>query len=151
MLFLRNERTWDPFKEWDQLFTNTPARQARPTQQSPQYVVQEKENGFILSLDVPGVRKEDIQIETKARTLTVTAKRKLAHGDEAEALSFHASFELPAVVQMEGAEASYLDGVLTLALPKVKEATSRTIKVSDGRGEFLGKLVQGFIKNEATA
>ncbi len=163
MMLFKNDRNWDPFKEWEQFFTNTAARQARqsPAYESPRYAVQEKEDGFILSLDVPGVRKEDIQIESKGRTLSVTAKRKAAHTEgeasEESTFSYHASFELPEAVQMDGAEASYQDGVLCLALPKVKEATTRAIKVTDGRGEFFGKLVQGFkkkipeVKTEAKA
>lgn len=155
MMLFRNNTAWDPFKEWDRFFTDYASANRAPqaAHHSPRYEVQEKEDGFLLSLDIPGVKKDDIKIETKGRTLTVTAKRhstkSAGEGREESSFSYAASFELPEVVKLDATEASYQDGVLTLGLPKVKEASARTIKVTDGRSDFLGKLVQGFKKEDA--
>src|SRR4051812_18217844 len=122
MMLFRNDANWDPFKEWDRFLTNYTSQRQAANHQSPRYEVQEKDDGFLLSLDIPGVKKEDIQIETKGRTLSVSAKRRSskigAEGNEESTFSYAATFELPEVVELEGAEASYQDGVLSLGLPK---------------------------------
>ncbi len=149
--FFRNDHAWDPFREWGTYFAN-PARRSpanQPATVAPRYEVEENDDGFLLSLDIPGVRKEDITLETKGKTLTVSAKRKVTKNGEASEVAYHANFEVPELVTFDGVEASYQDGVLNVALPKVKEATSRTIKVGDGKGDFLGKLVQGFKRDDA--
>ena len=140
-LFLRNELNWDPFREWDRFAANHPAMRRPKTDEavSPRYEVEEKDDGYLLSLDIPGVKKEDINIESKGRLLTVSASRKSTKKGETSEVAYRASFEIPEVVTFEGAEASYQDGVLNVALPKLKEATARTIKISDGKGDLLGK------------
>jgi len=150
-LFLRNDQSaWDPFREWDRFMTQS-ANERASASLSPRYEVEEKEDGYLLSLEVPGVKKEDIHIETKGKTLTFTANRKVAKKGETSEVAYRASFEVPEAVTFEGVEASYQDGILTVALPKVKEAKAQTIKITEGKGDFLGKLVQGFKKEEAHA
>ena len=149
-MFLRSDLNWDPFREWDSFagYPSTRRAQAEAASVSPRYEVEEKEDGYLLWLDIPGVKKEDIQLETKGQRLTVSANRKAIKKGESSEVVYRASFEVPEIVTFDGAEASYQDGVLNVALPKVKEATARTIKITDGKGDFLGKLVQGFKKDE---
>ncbi len=99
--------------------------------------VVETQNGFEVSLDVPGVDPKAIQIQVEEQTLTVQAERRQAappkegavHRAERPAGTFSRSFTLPGSVDGTRVEARYEAGVLTVTLPKREEAKPRTIQV----------------------
>ena len=98
--------------------------------------VVETEEAIVVRLDLPGHKSDDIQLKVENDVLTVEAERKLA---ETNGETFHRServfgrsarsFALPAVVDTGRTEASYVDGVLEITLPKRPEAKPRTIPV----------------------
>jgi HSP20 family protein len=92
---------------------------------------------IIIGLEMPGVRKEDIQVELNDSTLTISGERRLEHEEQRESYHrlerrygrFARSFTVPPNVDRDGLKAEYLDGILTLRLPKRDEARPRTIAV----------------------
>lgn len=98
--------------------------------------ITEDESGYTLSFDVPGVEKEDIDIEVKDATLTVTGERKAR--DEVKRNSyayrersygaFSRSFKLPNSVSGE-ISAKLENGVLRVSLTKAPEAKAKRIEV----------------------
>ena len=89
--------------------------------------VVEKGPNYEVSVDLPGVKKEDIHIDVKGTTVSISAEAKTEEvrkdGDrvlyaERTARQYARSFELPEAVAEDGAVAAYLDGVLKLTLPK---------------------------------
>ncbi len=87
---------------------------------------------------LPGVSQEDVQIDIDRGVLTIAAKR---HGSEpGEGQNWHLreitsgqftrSLTLPFPVEVERAEASFTNGVLTLTLPKAEAAKPRRIAIS---------------------
>jgi HSP20 family protein len=104
---------------------------------SPQTDLVETDEDFRLHLDVPGMSKEDININLQNRTLTVSGERASERTDESEEFvrverafgTFHRSFTLPDAVDADGIEATYDGGVLTITVPKTEKSTRRQIEI----------------------
>jgi HSP20 family protein len=89
--------------------------------------VVDKGGAFEITVDLPGVKKEDINVSVEGDRVSISAEmhaekevkdgEKLLH-TERIATSYGRSFELPAEVTETGAEARYENGVLRLTLPK---------------------------------
>jgi HSP20 family protein len=88
--------------------------------------------------DLPGVKKEDVNITMENGVLTITAERKSEYADKEgeQALRKEVSYgryvrslRLGTQIDEKGVKASYQDGVLELALPKAEQAKPRKISV----------------------
>jgi HSP20 family protein len=98
----------------------------------------DKGDRYEVLVDLPGVRKEDIQVNVEGARVSITAETKseseTKDGErvlhtERYAASYARSFELPAEVTEEGAEASFENGVLKLGLPKRATVMSKRLTV----------------------
>jgi len=104
---------------------------------APQTDLVETDENFQLRLDVPGMSKEDIDINLQNGTLTVSGERTSERTDEGEDYvrverafgTFHRTFTLPDAVDHENIEAAYEDGVLSIHVPKTEESTRRQIEI----------------------
>jgi HSP20 family protein len=97
------------------------------------------DNGDRLEImaEIPGLSKDDINIKIQGNYLELSGSRKSqvpegyqSHRVERGTLSFTRSFTLPSEVDVEKAEASLKDGILTLSLPKVEAAKPKQITVN---------------------
>jgi HSP20 family protein len=99
-----------------------------------------KENGddFRVHADIPGVKKEDIQVTIDGSVVTLRAEAKAEkekkEGDKVLCSErYHGvvsrSFQLPADVDQSRAQAVYKDGVLDLTLPKKTVSKSQQVPV----------------------
>lgn len=102
----------------------------------PRYGVEETEEGFVLSVDLPGVKKEDVEIELKERQLWIKGVRKQPPCES----RFERRFELPLQVDGSAIEASQEDGVLTTSIPKSETAKPRQIKVGESKRGLLDRF-----------
>jgi len=92
---------------------------------------------FVVKADLPGVNKDDIQIDLKDNTLTLKGEKKFENKVSKDNYirversygTFVRSFTLPQNVDAEKIKATYKDGVLELTLPKKEEAKPKQIKV----------------------
>ena len=94
----------------------------------------EKEKFFQINVDLPGVKREDVDIEVNEDILTVHAERKNEFDTEGvyekSYREFKRSFRIPKNVSQDGLEASLEDGVLRLTLPKASiSASPRKIEI----------------------
>ncbi len=104
---------------------------------APQTDLVETDEDFQLRLDVPGMSKEDIDINLQNGTLTISGERTSERTDEGEDYvrverafgNFHRTFTLPDAVDHENIEATYEDGVLSINVPKTEESTRRQIEI----------------------
>jgi len=108
----------------------------------PRVDIREEKESVVLSAELPGVPKENLNIELKDGVLTVTGEKKAERTDEEKGFyrserifgSFKRSFKVPDVVDPEQIAADYSDGVLTLTLPKKPEASPRQIAIGGQNG-----------------
>lgn len=100
--------------------------------------VVDKGERYEVTVDLPGVKKDEIQVTVEGPRVSITAESKggkeTREGDrvlctERYASSYARSFELPTEVSQEGAEARYEDGVLHLALPKRAPIAGRRLAI----------------------
>lgn len=142
---------WDPFREFgdlqrqfDQVVQSmlTPANresfEPRRTWR-PLADVSETEAGYVISLEVPGFRRDEIEISVEQDTLTVSGEyAKTEQGQEGEprharrAGRFVYSTLLPKRVEAEKITAALADGVLRVSVPKSGEVRPRTIEITEG-------------------
>ena len=100
-------------------------------------VVEDKEN-YIVKIDIPGMRKEDVKITLRENVLTVRGDRAeeakrdddTYHIIERRFGKFSRSLTLPTNVQPNKIEAKMNEGVLIVTLPKAEEAKPREINIS---------------------
>lgn len=100
--------------------------------------VVDKGGAYEVKMDMPGVKKEDIDVTVEGARVSISAETKTEkqekEGDkvlhtERFAASYARTFELPVEVTEAGAEARYEDGVLTLVLAKRMPQSSRRLEV----------------------
>ena len=100
--------------------------------------VVDKGDTYEVKVDMPGVKKEDIDVTVEGSRVAISAETKMEkeerNGDkvlhtERFAASYARAFELPAEVTEAGAEARYEDGVLTLTLLKRTPQGSKRLEV----------------------
>ena len=100
---------------------------------SPTCNLKENNNEYIVKFDIPGVKKEDVTIEVENNRLTVQGERKEQkeekdakhHLTESYEGSFMRSFTLPSKVNENNVDARYLDGVLTIKIPKMEPSKTK--------------------------
>ncbi|MEO0604635.1 MAG: Hsp20/alpha crystallin family protein [Myxococcota bacterium] len=99
----------------------------------------EDDDGFALSVDLPGLGHDDVELTVTHRHLTLKASRALAWPDgthvrhrERRSFEFDRTWTLPASADLENVAASFSDGVLTVRVPKTAQATPRRIEVQHG-------------------
>ena len=108
------------------------------TMWSPRVDVTETEDAYQVRLDVPGIPKEDIEINFHDGMLSISGERRAQEKSEKEAYvrversfgRFFRSFTLPKTVESEHISANCQDGVLTVHVPKAEESKPRRIQVS---------------------
>ena len=118
---------WSNFQRQTQLFSGW----------SPALDIYQNNDAVIARVELPGMRKEDIEISLHDGMLTISGERKseTGEGDKAERTEryigkFRRSVSLPAQVDANKVSASYRDGILTVTLPKAEEAKPKQIQVN---------------------
>ncbi len=104
---------------------------------NPAADVMENKDEYIFKLEVPGVAREDINVEFHENTLTVKGERKAEtdvkeediHRIERFSGSFSRSFTLPGESDSDKIEARLKDGVLELRIPKAEEKKAKSIPI----------------------
>jgi HSP20 family protein len=101
--------------------------------------VVDKGEAFEIKVDMPGVRKEDINVAVEGSRVSITGETKgeteekegerVLHS-ERYAASYSRTFELPVEVTESGADAHFENGVLTLTLPKRAPVASRRLPIN---------------------
>ena len=146
---------WQPFREFlslrqvmDRLIEDPFDRPYRPLpgngeELHPAMDVYETPDDVVVKMSLPGVNPEEVHVNITGDSLTISGQRKedttrngadyrfreLRHG------SYGRSIRIPSPVRSEKAEATYENGILTLTIPKLEEAKTRTVKVKVAKGE----------------
>jgi len=130
------------FWAWDQAMERAPENNRQASRPkftfAPAADVAETPTHFVLSLDMPGVPKDSIKIESVKDELVVSGERKTEHSADVKGLiaersegTYYRAFSLNVPVEVEKIEAVYQDGVLKIAIPKAEATKPRLVPVKD--------------------
>ena len=111
------------------------------TSSMPAVNIREDEKNYFLDLAIPGMDKKDLKIDINEDVLTISSETKNETEESRDGYkrkefsysTFCRSFYIPENVEREQIEATYKDGILSVALPKQKEEKTkitREIKIS---------------------
>jgi len=110
--------------------------------ESPAIDMYQTEKDVVVKASLPGMKADDVDISVTGDVLTIKGE----HREEQEVKeenyfrkemrfgSFSRSLEIPVPVKVDKAEALFVDGVLTLTLPKTEAVQPKTIKVKTAQG-----------------
>lgn len=144
----------DLFDEMDRFFddwnrSTQPGKVYDERRFEPACDISETDEHYLMSVDLPGMKKENIKIEMSDDVLTVSGERKREGSEKNQRIQryeksyglFKRSFTLPASIESNKVEARYEDGVLELYLPKTQAAKPRNIEIQTGKSGIFGKLL----------
>jgi len=105
---------------------------------APALDLYEDKDNLVATAELPGMKKEEIEISLHEGNLTIAGERKVEkqYGEKETQRSerffgrFQRTIALPKTVDANGVKAAYKDGVLTVTLPKSPEAKPKQIAVS---------------------
>jgi HSP20 family protein len=135
---------WSPFRElgrhgrlgrlMEEMFGE---RALARGEHAPALDIHETEAEYVVSVELPGVRKEDISVEFTDGVLSVRGEKTSGKEEKKERSrwvervygSFHRSFTLPPNAASDRIDASFKDGVLTVRIPKVEQTKPKTIAI----------------------
>jgi HSP20 family protein len=126
------QRAMDSVMGGDWLGTRTAGGGAYP----PVNVFNDGED-FVVVAELPGVRKEDLDVQVRGDTLRIKGKKAVAYEDKAsvhrrerEAGEFDRTLTLPAQLDAGKVAAEYRDGVLTVRLPRAESERPRSVAIN---------------------
>ena len=137
----RDFSLWNPFGEEffspERFFRDLAAPVQRSARLAPAVDVTEDEKAYKITVELPGVKKEDVSVEVHDNVLSVRGEKKSereerkdkTHWVERSYGSFSRSFTLPPTAVSEELRASFNDGVLSVESPKKEEAKPRQIAI----------------------
>jgi len=124
-------------ESFDRFFTGVPA--SASVARSPALDVAESEQAYTVTLDLPGVAKDNVKVSIEGRRVSIEAKSgktderkdadRLLVRERAES-SYARSFVLPVELDQERSNAKLEHGVLTLELAKRRNASVKQITVN---------------------
>jgi HSP20 family protein len=148
---MRGLRVWDPLRDFGSLqerinrmfeetmkaLSLTVGEEFERGTWTPAVDIYETEDSFVVRADLPGVSKDDIQVEIKDNTLTLKGEKKFEEKVSRDNYirveraygTFVRSFTLPQNVDADKIKAKYKEGVLELTIPKKEEAKLKQIRV----------------------
>ncbi len=132
---------WEPtnvLRNFASVFPGVFDPEAAEASRSPKVDIFDDGGNFVLSAELPGVSKEDLNIDIKDNRLTIKGEKKLENKTEKERYLrversygvFERTFFLDENVDRENIKAEYKDGVLRLTLPRKQEEASKKIEVN---------------------
>jgi HSP20 family protein len=138
---------WDPFRELSTLqdrinrVFNEQIGRGETDQAgkawAPVVDILESESDLIVRAEIPGVKRDDIDVEVTAESLTIRGERKFDEASKDKYLRveraygpFSRSFSIGVPVQADKAKAAYHDGVLEITVPKAEEVKPKKIEIN---------------------
>ena len=113
----------------------------------PQIEALQKNGQFIVRVDLPGLTKDDVNVEVTAEMLKLFGERKEEKEEQGEGFyrsersygSFYRQIPLPEGATIDNAVATFHNGVLEITMPVPKAETStRKIEIKERKGKSVG-------------
>lgn len=114
--------------------------------------IEEDEDHWMMSFDLPGIPKEDVNIEVKDNVLRVWGERKNEVKKDSYVERsfgrFERAFSLPKNAQSDKVDAHFENGVLRVAVPKVEIKEAKKIEIKDKPEGFLNRMLSASKKED---
>jgi len=115
---------------------------ATPAAWAPAVDISERKDAYLVAVELPGVKADDLEITFEDGLLTIQGERRFAHDSAQEKVhraerscgAFRRSITLPSHVEADKIEASAQDGVLQILVPKAPDVQAKRIRVRAGQG-----------------
>ena len=142
-LMVRDPFLAAPFRLLDEVF-RTGGNGSRVTGFTPLLDVRETEDEYLVMVDLPGVKSEDVSIEFNDQVLSISGSRVPVETGESQLVerpygSFVRNLTLPKGVDSDEIRADYHDGVLELHIPKPAAIKPKKITITSGSQKQLEK------------
>jgi HSP20 family protein len=147
---------WDPSREVDTLQSEVNrifdtffgGNDVRTRRWVPAMDLVETDDHLVLRADLPGLKRDDVDIEVKDGVLTISGERKAEQEERSEGFyrverafgSFSRSLTLPDGVDAQQVSADFTDGVLEVRIPKPEE--TKPVRVAIGAGDVNGQATE---------
>lgn len=130
---------WEPdFDRWmDRFFNNESVWSAEGRRLMPAMNLEESKDGFHLTLELPGMKKDDINVSLQDNMLTISGEKKIE--DDSNDRNFQhreriygqfcRNVELPDMIDADKIQADYENGILRIDIPKSEKAKPKEIEV----------------------
>lgn len=123
--------------EIDRFFESPLARTSEFLGWTPAFDVYEEKDNYVVKAELPGMKREDINVSIQGGDLVISGERKRETTTDQAGVyraeryfgKFQRAVSLPATVSAGEVRAEYKDGVLTVMLPKSEEAKPKQIEV----------------------
>lgn len=139
-------RRWEPFRELEELQERTaelmesmmPGGETGPW--VPAVDIEETDDAWIVEAEVPGVRREDVEVELREAELVISGEIRerertgILRRRTRRTGEFELRVTLPGPANAEKIDATLKDGVLTVTVLKAEQARPRRIAVHDAEG-----------------
>ena len=97
--------------------------------------IQEQKDKYIVHAEIPGMKKDEIEVEYRDGYLTIRGEKKFEHEEKKKDFhriersygSFHRTFEIPEEINEDAVKGEYKNGILSIALP-MRNPEKRRIK-----------------------
>lgn len=121
---------------FNEFFSNTPSYKRDGFM--PSVDISESEKQFELSVELPGMKKEDIKIDLENGRLTISGERKFKneeneknyHRVESRFGTFTRTFHLPDSIDEDTITAKYSDGILNITIDKSEDKVKKQIEIA---------------------
>ena len=142
-LLIRDPFLAAPFRLMDELMRSA-GNGNRVTGFTPLVDVHETEEEYLVKVDVPGVKADDVNVEVNDNVLSISGSRAADETGQAQLVerpygSFVRTLTLPQGVDSDSIEAGYQDGVLELRIPKPAERKPKKITIGGGGKKEIEK------------
>ena len=142
-----HRETWlSPFREMERIFNEITGRRRMPFRpgwamleevDAPAVDMYEEANDLVLKADIPGMKKEDIEVNISGHMVTISGEKKKEekverkdyYWVERSSGYFTRSFTLPENVETGKSKAKFKDGVLEIRIPKTEESKGKKRKL----------------------
>lgn len=135
---------WNPFaelerirREFDRLIEEMWPREEVERAFAPAVEMYETDNEIVVKAELPGVKKENIEVSIKDNTLHIRGEKKEEREEKTETIhrlervygKFERVLTLPVDVKAEEVRAEYKDGILEIRLPKSEVSKEKKIEI----------------------
>lgn len=127
----------DPFKDWMMPVLSRPRSDDMTLlKSSPGYEINEQDGKFMLSVDVPGIKREDmnVELENDGKVVHISGGRKVVKQGETSETKFSKRFTIGENLDTDQLTANLSDGVLTVTAPIKEEVKPQPKRIAITEG-----------------